>query len=93
MEKFIVLKMDFKDLEEQGYASITDYCRFLVKEGKELPGRIEIYRGEMLCLSVNNVKIAATLEPTGSGFKKYTDSRQSKGRGRVKNEKGYEGST
>lgn len=85
-KEFIVEKITFEDLEKAGYASVTDYCRYLVKKEKDIPDRIEIYRGEMLCLSVNNVSLAATIEPTSSGWKKYTDSRQSKGRGEVKNE-------
>lgn len=73
MEKFVVLKMDWKDLEKMGYDSVTDYCRYLVEADPEnLPGRIEMYRGEMLCLSVFDVKEASELEPRGrGGFQKY----------------------
>lgn len=84
MKIFTVLKMDFKDLEEGGYTSITDYCRDIVKEGKDLPDRIEVYKGEMLCLTVSDVGLAATLQPTSRGWKKYTSRKVSKGRGCVK---------
>lgn len=92
MERFVVTKMTWDELEALGYTSVTDYCRFLIKGKKEIPDRIEVYRGEMLCISVNNVKLAATLEPTGRGWQKYTGRRQSKGRGCVKNENSSTGS-
>lgn len=69
---FEVLKIDFEELERCGYASITDYCRFLIAQGGKLPERIEVYRGEMLCLVVSDVALAATLEPTGTGWTKYS---------------------
>lgn len=82
--EFNVLKMDFKDLEEKGYSSVTDYCRMLVKDKKKpLPDRIEVYRDEKLCLSVNDVRLAAELEPTGSGWRKHASRRLPKGRGEV----------
>lgn len=75
METFEVLKITWDELEKLGYASVTDYCRVLVKfkKGKKLPDRIEIYRGEMLCMTVTDVSEAAKLEPTGTGFTKYTE--------------------
>jgi hypothetical protein len=84
-ERFIVEKIEAKDLEKAGYVSITDYCRYLVDNHPEdLPSRIEIYRGEMLCITVPNVSVAAELEPAGVGFRQHRPERLSKGRGRVK---------
>lgn len=85
METFNVLKITWDELEKMGYPSVTDYCRVLVKEkdlydmgggpGKlkeiTLPDRIEIYRGDMLCMTVTDVAEAAKLEPAPVGFRKY----------------------
>lgn len=85
------MKITFKDLEDLKCPSVTDYCRLLVKEndewcmgggpGKlrgepELPSTIEVYRGDMLCLTVTDVRKAATIMPTGIGWKVY-DRRRS----------------
>lgn len=72
MEKFIVTKTTWDELESLGYASVTDYCRDLVKDPKTpLPDRIEIYRGEMLCMTVTNVLEASKVQPSGIGFVPY----------------------
>lgn len=65
-EQFIVEKTTWDELEKMGYPSVTDYCRFLVKQGKPLPGRIEVYRGDMLCFSVFDVAESAKLQPSGT---------------------------
>ena len=73
-ERFVIEKVTWKDLEESGYASVTDYCRYLIKNHPEdLPSRIEIYRGEMLCMTVTDVTLAAKLEPATYGFQKYVE--------------------
>ncbi len=75
------MNITFDFLEEHKYSSVTDYCRDLVKtEG--YPEYLYVYRGEMLCLTVN-VKKAALIEPTSSVWQKYAGKRQSKGRGCV----------
>lgn len=69
------IKTTFDGLEEMGFESVTDFCRALIKE----PGpyevspetKIEVYRGDMLCLTVNDIRKAAKLRPTGVGFTKY----------------------
>lgn len=80
METFEVLKITWDELEKLGYASVTDYCRVLVKfkKGKKLPDRIEIYRGEMLCMTVTDVAEAAKLEPDAVGFRKYRPDKNQK---------------
>lgn len=83
-EKFIIEKTTWDELASLGYASVTDYCRFLVKEGKKLPDRIEIYRGDMLCMTIPNVAATALVEPEGSTWRQHRPTRLSKGRGRVK---------
>lgn len=87
MIEFKVIKTDWDELEKLGYVSVTDYCRHLVKQGDKLPDRIEVYRGEMLCITVTDVAVAATLEPTGLGWRLDRPTSLSKGRGEVKNEK------
>lgn len=95
IEKFIVTKTTWDELSKLGYASVTDYCRFLVEnQPNDLPDRIEVYRGDMLCFSVFNVSEAAKWEPNGVDFVKYTEghglkARRSsdKPRGLVKNVK------
>jgi hypothetical protein len=86
METFKVLKTTWQELEDAGYASVTDYCRFLVKQKRKLPDRIEIYRDEVMCMTVTNVKEAAKFEPKSDGWRKYASTRGSKGRGRVKSD-------
>lgn len=75
-----VIQLSFDTLhDELGYASVTDYCRDLVKTRDNLDGvRIELFRGEMLCLTVNDIKYAATMQPTGRGWTKY-DKRRNRG--------------
>lgn len=79
METFNVLKITWDELEKLGYPSVTDYCRVLVKKGKKLPDRIEIYRGEMLCMTVTDVAEAAKIMPTGSGFISYDSTKRGRG--------------
>lgn len=76
MIEFKVVKTDWDELEKLGYSSVTDYCRFLVKGKKPLPDRIEVYRGEMLCMTVTDVAEAAKIMPTGRGFKKYDSTKR-----------------
>lgn len=83
METFNVLKTTWKELEDLGYTSVTDYCRMLIAEKKPIPDRIEIYRGEMLCMTVTSVTEAAKIEPSSKGWRKYRPTRSSKGRGFV----------
>lgn len=75
------MKITFDELEKMKCASVTDYCRVLMKKDpdKYKDETIEVYRGEMLCLTVTNVCEAAEVEPTGSGWQKYTGRRQSNG--------------
>lgn len=68
------LRISFEILEQWGH-SVTDYCRHLVETIPEdkLDFKIEVYRGDMLCLIVNDIKEAATLEPDvgSAGWRKY----------------------
>lgn len=82
MERFEVLRTTWDELEAAGYVSVTDYCRFLVKQPDPLPNRIEVYRGEMLCMTVTDVAEAAKLmvkedKNTGPIFVKYKDTKMS----------------
>ncbi len=67
------MKITFKDLEDMDFKSVTDYCRFLISEGREdLEQTIEVYRGKMLCLTVSSVKYGASVEPrVEGGFKRF----------------------
>lgn len=49
-------------IEELGEQSITDYCRQLVKDQFHPDTRVEVYKGEMLCLIVTNIEEAAKLK-------------------------------
>jgi hypothetical protein len=75
------MKITFDWLEEHEFASVTDYCRALVKQdpGSLLGDKIEVYRGDMLCLTVTDINVAAGLEPASSGWQKYTGKRLSNG--------------
>jgi hypothetical protein len=64
------VKLTFEELEKMGYPSVTDYCRVLVNSGTS-EGTIEVYRGEMLCLTVTDIGEAAKIEPSSSGWRMY----------------------
>lgn len=67
------LRITFKELEDLGCSSITDYCRLLMNQSVRFAdASVEVYRGDMLCLTVTNIAEGAKLEPTGVGFAKYT---------------------
>lgn len=76
----ISVKITFDDLERWGYPSVTDYCRHLVayapESGQDLKDKIEIYRGDMLCLTVTDIVEAAKIMPTDRGFKKYDPTKR-----------------
>lgn len=69
------MKITFNDLERWGYDSVTDYCRHLVEyapeSGQDLKESVEVYRGEMLCLTVRSIEEGAKLQPSSRGFVKY----------------------
>lgn len=77
------MRITFKDLEDSNCVGVTDYCRLLVSENKEdLNQTIEVYRGDMLCLIVKDIKKAATLEADGCKWRTYREKhRQRLGRG------------
>lgn len=79
------MKITFKDLEDSNCPSVTDYCRLLLSENlRDYTGEIiEVYRGEMLCLTITDITAAATLEPTGEGWRKVRHRRLSQPRGCV----------
>lgn len=55
----------FEALERNKHASVTDYCRFLMKINAERyqDMAVEVYRGDMMCLVVKSVKEGAALYP------------------------------
>lgn len=75
------MKITFKELEEMWFESVTDYCRYLENNwysgcdyGAETT--IEVYRGEMLCLTVKSIEEGAKLTVLENGrdgpyFSKY----------------------
>jgi len=70
------MKITFNWLEENDYASVTDYCRELVRFHKNDPDylkneAIEVYRGDMLCLTVSDIEKAATIMPHNNRWAKY----------------------
>lgn len=67
-----MIEITFKDLEEQGYESVTDFCRYLISTGGKFENtKIHVYRGDMLCLIVNDIEKASKLRPTTEGFKSW----------------------
>lgn len=68
------MKITFKDLEDIGCSSVTDYCRLLTAEKDYTGVRLEVYRGEMKCLIVNDIQKASELEATGVTFRKHRGS-------------------
>lgn len=67
------MKITFDWLEANKYPSVTDYCRDLV-DAKSPVETLEVYRGEMLCLTVD-VKRAAKLMPSNCRWIKYDKRR------------------
>lgn len=67
------IKITFKQLEDWNCASVTDYCRLLISENKrDYSGdTVEVYRGDMLCLTVTDISTTAKLQPNGIEFVKY----------------------
>lgn len=56
------MKITFDFLEEQGFEGVCDYCRFLIKNANyPLDDKIEVYRGDMLCLTVTDIYAASKL--------------------------------
>jgi hypothetical protein len=88
----MIIRMTFEELENNGHSSVTDYCRELVENFGYQTGTlenttIEVYRGEMKCLIVNDIKEAAMLEPAvdKAGWRKYrVDKRGRKAVGEFK---------
>lgn len=57
------IDITFDSLEEQGYESVTDFCRYLVSTGGKFEGiKVQVWRGEMLCLTVSDIYEAAKLQ-------------------------------
>lgn len=72
-----VYKLTFEQLEQLNFTSVTDLCRMMVESGTDKAySGIEVYRGDMKCLIVNNITEAAKLYPDGSGFREYRPSRR-----------------
>lgn len=66
-------KITFDYLTENNYPSVTDYCRDLIKKDA-FPDVVEVYRGDMLCLTAD-VRKAAKLAPTGTGWETYRENK------------------
>lgn len=62
----------FEALKEAEMESVTDFCRWLIEKDLEVEDSlVEVYRGEMLCLIVNDIRAAAEVEPEGTRWRKY----------------------
>lgn len=71
------IKTNWKWLEDNGYPSVTDFCRYAVGSGVyPLNTSVEVYRGEMLCLTVSSLEYGAKYMPTGIGFEKYDKTKR-----------------
>lgn len=73
------MKIDFEDMS--GY-NVPKYCRKIMK-GENYPETLEIYRGEMLCLTVDVVGASKLRllenENTGPRYVKHIESSFLKG--------------
>lgn len=72
------MKITFDELDKMDYSSVTDYCRFLIEEDAEYYGNLslEVYRGEMLCLTVRSIEEGSKIMPTGTHWIKYDKSKR-----------------
>jgi len=74
-----IVKTTFKELEELGCQSVTDYCRLMMNQSVLFANAsVEVYRGDMLCLTVSSVKEGAKIQPGITEWDKY-DKRRNKG--------------
>jgi hypothetical protein len=72
-----IIKITFEDLEKGCFPSVTDYCRKIVDDGAAVDNYIiEVYRGEMLCLTVNDIRKAATIMPSNGKWIKYDKTKR-----------------
>lgn len=63
------IKTTFDELEKLDCPSVTDYCRLLIKQSVLFAdAKVEVYRGEMLCLTVNNVAEGTKLDVYEDGY-------------------------
>jgi hypothetical protein len=84
LEEETVIKTTFDDLKKMGFPSVTDYCRSIVASFENTAGmKVEVYRGEMLCLIVNDVAEVAKLVPDDVGFRKYRPDKDLKAHRKV----------
>lgn len=69
----MVIKITFDLLEAEGCESVTDYCRKIIEEDEwdYTDSTIEVYRGDMLCLTVTDIHEAAKLEPGITNWRPY----------------------
>lgn len=79
----LTLSITFKDLEDWGYDGITDYCRYLVKEKYPLNTKVQVSRGDMVCLLVDNIGEAAKVIVNGEYFVEYREPRARRCKGSV----------
>lgn len=55
------IKVDIKNLSKKTHTPIFGYCRKLIKDGEDPNSRLECYRGDMFCLSVDPISEGARL--------------------------------
>ena len=69
------MKITFEFLEEHNYPSVTDYCRYLIKQ-ETYPKKLEVWRGTMPCLYVYVEKAALVTPGEERGWRKFHKSRR-----------------
>lgn len=62
-------KITFDDLDRLECLSVTDYCRALV-ELNDADHQLEVYRGDMKCLIIDDIRVAASVEPNITSWTK-----------------------
>lgn len=75
-----VLKLTFEEINQLGFEELTDYCRSLMEAGCYSPStRVELYRGDTLCLVAKRIDEAAKVKVDGIYFKKYRGTHSRRG--------------
>lgn len=74
-----VLKITFYELEKMKHESVTDYCRALMNEGLDPKTSIEVYREDMLCLTVKSIEEGSKIMPNNCQWTKYNKTRRKGG--------------
>lgn len=62
------MEVDIKDLDQESYTPMFDYCRQLIEEGVNPNTKLEVYRENILLLRIKRISIGAKLTVRDNRF-------------------------